>query len=119
MKSNIVKMDISKMSDEELADAFTEAFEEQVASYNNISQFEVEFVRETRDKSVTAEVSIYGMAGSPTLDNFKQAKVKNASIVTMKKEGRGTLKMRLVPAATITLNTNDYLVVYKPESTTP
>jgi len=115
MKNNIAKMDVSKMSDEELSDIFTEAFEAQVASYNNIGQFEVEFVRETSDKSIRAEVSIFGMAGTPTLDDFKQAKVRSASNVTMKKEGRGTLKMRLVPAATISLNTNDYLVVYKPE----
>ena len=114
MKSNVSKMDMAKMSDEELSDIFTEAFEE-IASLNNISQFDVEFVRETSDKSVKAEVSIYGMAGSPTIDDFKKSRVKNASIVSMKKEGRGNLKMKLVPAATIALNTNDYLVVYKPE----
>lgn len=115
MNMKVTKMDVSKMSDEELSDVFTEAFEQQVASFNNISQFDVEFVRETRDKSITAEVSIYGMAGSPTIDDFKKSKVKNASVLTLKKEGRGNLKMKLVPASTIALNTNDYLVVYKPE----
>lgn len=107
------RIDVSTLSDEELNDLFAEAFEEQVASYNGIQQFECNCKRSTADKNAKIEVMIIGLAGSPTVDQFKTMKdLKNASSVRISREDKGDLKFTLIPKDTISLNTNDYVIIY-------
>lgn len=106
-------MDITTVNDEALQDLFEAAFEVQVASYNNISEYEASIVRETASKNLTIEVTIYGLAGSPTPDNFKDVTLKNIDTVIIEREDKGSLRLNLVPKETISLNTNDYVIVYK------
>lgn len=107
------KMDISTLSDEELVDLFTESYEQQVARFNNIGEFEVTCKRESGSKKAIMEVMICGLAGTPTLADYKEVKIKDIDLVTIGREDKGKIKFKLVPKDTISLNTNDYVVVYK------
>jgi len=113
LKRKIDKMDVSKLSDEDIQDMFTEAYEKQVAQENAFDNFECICKRETGLPMVTMEVTIIGMAGTPTLDDYKAGKVKNSKSVTITREDRGSLRFTLDPKSVISLNTNDYLAVYK------
>ena len=112
-KTKVEKMDVSKLSEEDLQDMFTEAYTEQVASENAFDNFECISKRETGSNSVIVEVTIIGMAGTPTLDDYKQGKVKNSKSITINREGKGSLRFNIDPKSIVSLNTNDYLVVYK------
>jgi hypothetical protein len=58
------------------------------------------------------EVMIVGMAGSPSVDDYKGGKVRNSQYVTISRSDRGgVLKFKL--EGVITLNVNDYIVTYK------
>jgi hypothetical protein len=107
------KMDASTLSDEELVDLFTDAYEEQVASLNDIGEFEASCKRVTGDKNVTMEVMVCGLAGTPCLDDYKEMRIKNIDAVVIEREDKGKLKFKLAAKETIALNTNDYIVVYK------
>jgi len=105
------KMDVSKLSDENIQDMFEEAFEDQIASYNNIGNFECKCTRD--EKAVTMEVMIVGLAGTPCVDDYKNAKVENADAVRIQAEDKGSLKFVLASDEIASLNTNDYTVVYR------
>ena len=111
------KMDVSKMSDEDIESLFYDVFEEKVASFNNITSFECKCVRDSKlsadNKSVGIEVMIAGLAGSPTPEDFKAKKVVEAKCITISRDGESTLAFVLKPEKTYTLNTNDYIVVYE------
>ena len=108
------KLEIKTLSDEEIQDLFTEAYDQQVAFENRIGEFECTCKRETvNSKSAKVEVLVAGLAGTPTLDDYKDNKLKNADTVVIKKADKGSLKFKLVPKETVALNTNDYLVVYQ------
>lgn len=109
------KLNVSKLSNDDLQDMFTEAYEKSVASANGFDSFECICKRGNASEDLKMEVTVTGMAGSPTVDDYKNGKVKNASVVTINREGKGSLRFKIVPSDTITLNTNDYLVVYKAE----
>ena len=55
-------LNVSKMSDEDIQNIFTEAYEEQVATWNSISEFEAICRRDVGSSDVTMEVTIVGMA---------------------------------------------------------
>ncbi len=112
-KTRTDKMDTSKLSDEDLQDMFTEAYEKQVAFENAFDNYECICKRETGIPTVTMEVTVVGMAGTPTLDDYKNGKVKNSKSVVITREGRGSLRFDLDPKSVISLNSNDYLAVYK------
>jgi hypothetical protein len=109
----VEKMNVSKLSNEDLQDMFETAYREQVGSLNKIDEFECKCTKE--GNAVTAELTISGMAGSPTIEEYKSGKVKKAGAVTISKESKGSLtfKMSTAKADTYVLNSTDYVVVYK------
>ena len=105
-------VDIKRISDDDLQDTFTSEFEKEISSQNGFDSFECICKRDS-ESNVVMEVTIYGMAGSPTVDDYKNGKVKNAKKLVLKRDGQGELLFRLEPSKIISLNTNDYLVTYK------
>lgn len=110
---NNQRMNVDKVSDDDLQDMFTDAFEKEIASRNNIDSFECICKRGGADSEIKMEVMVVGMAGSPTLSDYKDLKLKNTKTLTIEREGKGSLKFKLIPEQMIALNTNDYLAVYK------
>ena len=108
------RMDITKISDEKIEDIFAEAFEKQIASEHNISEFECKCKREVVDsQNATIEIMVTGLAGTPIAEDFKNTKLENINSVVVNDEDKGSIEFELIPEETIALNTNDYLVVYK------
>jgi len=108
-----VKVDVAKISDDELIDMFEPIYEERVASINNIGSYECTCKRDSSTSDVRVEVMIVGMAGSPTMDDYKSGKVEDSSSILIDLEERGRLKFNLVVKEMISLNTNNYIAVYK------
>jgi len=106
-------MDLSKVSNEEMADLFSSAFIEQVGSTIGIEEVEAECVRSVEKKDVKIELSVFGMAGSPSADDWKKNKLKNVSKVVVDVPRIGKVNFKLFPSETVNLDTNNYLVVYK------
>ena len=113
--ATIKKMDVSRMSDDDLQDMFSEVYDKTIASLNGFDSFECICKRGGNTPDINMEVTVVGMAGSPTIDDYKSGKVKGCNSVVIQREDRGSLKFNLLPKETISLNTNDYLVVYKAE----
>jgi len=109
------KLDARKLSDDDLQDMFSAAYEKRVASQNGFDSYECICKRDSNNAPIRMEVTVTGMAGSPTVDEYKKMKVKNSDAVVIEREGKGRMKFKLVPSETIALNTNDYMVVYKSE----
>lgn len=109
------KLNITKLSDDDLQDMFTEAYEKKVASQNGFDSYECICKRGGNNPDIRMEVTVVGMAGSPTIDDYKKGKVKNSNSIIIEREGKGSLKFNLLPKETMGLNTNDYLVIYKAE----
>ena len=106
------RMDASKLSDDDLQDMFTDAYEKSIAGPNSISSFECICKRDT-SSGIKMEVTIYGMSGSPSLNEYKAGKVKNSASLLMMREGKGGIKFVTMPTEMLSLNTNDYVIVYK------
>jgi hypothetical protein len=115
MATKTQKLNVSKLSDDDLQDMFTEAYEKKVAKENEFDSFECICKRSGPTSDVKMEVTVTGMAGSPTIDDYKNGKVKNSKEVVIEREGKGSLMFKLLPKETISLNTNDYLVIYQAE----
>lgn len=107
------KLETKKLSDDDIQDMFTESFESEIASMNNIDSFECTCKRETGSQQIKMEVMVVGMAGSPTIDDFKSGKIKNVSSVVITREGKGSLSFKLCVSESIRLNMNDYILVYE------
>jgi len=107
------KMNIQKVSDEEVEDLFEKSFESKVAKFNDIDSFEVKCVREVGKDSLTVEITVMGTAGCPTAEDFKNNKIKDAETVIIYREDKGELKFMLQPAKTLYLNSTEYIVIYK------
>ena len=107
------KVDIARISDDELIDLFEPVYEEQVASLNNIGSYECNCKRDSSSPDVRMEVLIVGLAGSPTLDDYRDGKVKDSSKIVVNIEGRGKINFKLMKKEIAALNTNDYVAVYK------
>jgi len=112
-KNQSKKLDISKLSDDDLQDRFSEVFEKRVGAYNNLDSFECLIKRDSSNKDVTMEVTVIGMAGSPVMDDYKNMKVKNSDVIVLDYGDRGSLRFELIPKKITTLNSNDYVVSYK------
>ena len=101
------RMNTNIVSDEDLQDWFAEAFEEQVGS------FEIDPKSErSPGQPIRMEVMVSGMAGDPTVDDFKNGTVANAEKILVEQDGRGSLEFRLLTDEITNLNTNDYMIVY-------
>ena len=107
------KMNASTLSDEELQDLFEESFRTQVADVSSIGEFECKCTRVVNKSDIRMEVTISGFAGTPTMEEFKTGKVKAANRVSINREDKGVLNFRLVPEETVSLNSNDYVIVYR------
>lgn len=107
------KIDIARISDDELVDMFESVYEEKVASVNNIGSFECSCKRDTSTSEVKIEVMVIGLAGSPTLSDYRNGKLKDANTVVVNIAGKGKIKFNLIPKEITALNTNDYVAVYK------
>lgn len=105
-------MKTDRLSTEDIRDMFEEAFLNQVGVENNIDSFDVEAERGT-DNTITVNVTVSGMAGSVTIDDFRNGKVKNADTVKIERYDVGEMTLKLVPSLTAFLNGMDYLIVYK------
>jgi len=104
---------VDKLSDEQLQDKFEEAFEEQIAKINSIGEYEATCRRSITEPAVKMEVMICGMAGTPISDAFKNGGIENGESVTVDLEDRGEINFTLIPDETTTLNSTDYIVVYR------
>jgi len=107
------KLNVIKMSDDDLQDLFSESFERNIAINNDITSYECICKRGTLSTDIIMEVTISGMAGSPSKEDFKSLKIKNCKSLKIEVEGKGELEFVLAPKETISLNTNDYMVIYK------
>ena len=106
-------MSIKKISEEDIETLFENAFRDQVASYNNIDEFEVKSTRDIKGNSLKVEVTVQGLAGSPTSEDFKNMNIDNIESVTISREDIGELTLKLMPKETTPLNATEYIVVYQ------
>lgn len=106
-------LEVKKLSDEKIQDMFDAAFADQVADDNNIDQFESKCIRDVNGKGIDMHVMVVGLAGSPIADDFKKKRLTGIDEVVVDVEGRGEITFELVPQETISLNTNDYNIVYR------
>ena len=105
-------MNMATLSDDEIIDLFTNAFEDRVAKYNNIESFDVAIQRKTGDPEVRIEVTICGTAGSPTVDQWKKESVENAAIVNISRDDKGSASFEFIANETVYLNSTEYIVTY-------
>jgi uncharacterized membrane protein len=105
-------MVLDKLSSEEIISMFEIAFEEQVASRNNILAFSVSCNDRSLNKPVEVNVDVSGFAGTPTIDEFKAGSVPDANTVIISRDDIGEKTFELVPSLTTFLSGNDYLIVY-------
>lgn len=111
-KKNVRSMDFKGMGDSELVELFEDAFREQVAINCNIQEFAVEVMRSVNSDKIEFEVEITGLAGTPTMDEFKANKLKDAKKVLLSRADKGEVILNLIPSKTVFLTGNDYLVTY-------
>jgi len=111
VKASNKKIDLSKLGSDELNNLFTEAFNKQVGINTGINEFECNCIRQK--DGVEVEVSIVGMAGTPTVDDFKSNKIKEACCIVVSNERDEVLQFYLIPKNSMILNSNDYMIVYR------
>ena len=102
---------IDSMGDDKLRDLFEESFDEQVGKFNNMGDGEAKILHE--DGELTVEVLLCGMAGSPSVTDYKAGTVKDSETVTVAFDGYDTLEFVNDPEKTVALNVNDYILVYE------
>jgi len=108
-----VRMNTLNMSDTEILDAFEKAFNSQIAELNDFDDPEFELERIVGSDNVRVLASLYGMAGSPTADTYKDA--ENVNRVDIYREDKGTLRFYLSRDEIRALGGNEYQVVYESE----
>lgn len=103
-------MNPDSISDDELLELFNEKFEE-VAYANQIGDYESSCVRTVGSNSVKIEVTVFGMAGSPTMDEFKNG-LDGAKEISVSRYDKGDMTFKFTGEA-ISLNATDYIVIYE------
>ncbi len=111
VKSEARRMNPDSLSDDELVELFERKFLEEVASYNNITEFEVTCRRKVGNNELEVDVTIYGFAGTPPLEGFCAS--DKSKTVVIDRFDKGELTLELYRERCTILNSNDYLVVYK------
>ena len=112
-ENTMSKLDVTRISDDEFVEMFEPVYEEKIASRNAIGSYECMCKRDTSTSDIKMEVMVVGMAGSPTLDDYKGGRVENAGVVMLDLGDRGRLTFKLQTKEITALNTNDYVAVYK------
>lgn len=107
------EMEINRVSSEAIVTMVEKAFENQIASINNIQAFEVKCDDRIIDGPVRIEIDISGHAGTPTVDDFKEGRVEGSESMTIERDDIGEMKFDLVPSQTCFLSGNDYCIVYE------
>lgn len=111
-KSALRAMEFKGMGDSELTELFEDAFREQVAISCNVPEFSIEVKRSVNSDKIEFEVEITGLAGTPTMDEFKANRLKDAKKVILSRADKGQVTLNLVPSRTVFLTGNDYLITY-------
>lgn len=107
------KESIERISSEDIINLFEEAFEEQVASLNNITSFSVESSGREIGKPVRVTVDIVGSAGAPTIEQFRNGEVENCKHIKLFREDIGEIQFKLLNNMTVFISGNDYQIVYE------
>lgn len=102
---------IESMGDDKLRDLFEESFNEQVGKFNGMGDAEVKVIHDGDELSI--EVLLTGMAGSPSVTDFKAGTVKYSKEVVVSYDGYEDLKFINIPEKTVSLNVNDYILLYE------
>lgn len=102
---------IDSMGDDKLRDLFEESFDEQVGKFNSMSDGEVTVLHD--DGELTIEVLLCGMAGSPSVAEFKEGSIDEAKKIIVSYAGYDDLEFVNIPEKTISLNVNDYILAYE------
>ena len=102
---------IDSMGDDKLRDLFEESFDEQVGQFNNMGDAEAKVLHDNGELSV--EVLLVGMAGSPSVDDFKAGTVPDSKKVVVSYDSYDDLEFVNIPEKTVSLNVNDYILVYE------
>lgn len=112
-KITAAKRSVKTLGDDELITLFEEAFKEQVASYNQLDEFEVKCIRTVGSDVLRMEVVVQGMAGCPTAEDFKKGKVTKANTVSLSRDDKTGIVLTLLPKETVYLNSTEYIIVYQ------
>ena len=107
------KMVTKTVSDDEIQAMFEESFASQVGKFNGLDEFEVKCLRVIGKDIIKVEVTVQGMAGAPTAEDFKKSKIKEANTVKISRDDKGSLEFKLIPKETVYLNSTEYIVVYQ------
>ena len=107
----------ANVSTELVQELFEQEFETNIAPFIDIESFEVSVERAVASSSIKVSVEIYGTAGAPTIDDFKNntKKIAKAQKVSVTREDIGTISFALVGKETTYLNSNDYIISYVSE----
>jgi hypothetical protein len=108
-----VRMNTRNMSDTEILDLFEKSFNSQIAELNDFDDPEFELERIADSNNIRVLASLYGMAGSPTADTYKDA--ENVASVDIYRADKGTLRFHLVSDEIRALGGNEYQVTYESE----
>jgi hypothetical protein len=107
--------EIEKVGNEKLEDLFGEKFEEQIASPNSLSSYEVKCERnvvEGNKPDILIRVNVTGMAGDPVLSDWLTGKVENSNTIKID-TGRNILGFAMDKNECSNLSLVDYIIAYR------
>jgi hypothetical protein len=107
------RINVKNVSDDEVQEMFEESFRNQLGKYNSIDEIEVKSKKAIGKDIIRVEVTVQGMAGSPTAEDFKSGKVKNASPIKISRADKGCLSFEILPKETVYLNSTEYIITYQ------
>ena len=102
--------EIRRFGNDKIRDMFEVSFDEQVGIPNRMGDCEAKVIQE--NDTIAIELLVTGMAGSPSVDDFKNDSVEKAKEVVIDFNGEEA-KFSFDAEKTIALNINDYLLVYE------
>ena len=102
---------IKRAGFDKIRDMFEKSFDEQVGQPNGMGDCEAKIVGEKDNLHV--EVSVTGMAGSPSIDDFKSGKVKGGDKVSINWDRDVNINFKLAPSKTASMSINDFVIVYE------
>ena len=110
-----VKMDISRMSDNEIQELFEKAYASQIGDRNDIDDPEITCERQAGSQTMHMMVNICGFAGTPTSDQYGRSTEGDVTKVNIERFDKGRLTFNLNPSKTTPLGGIDYQVIYESE----
>jgi len=105
-------LNVSKMSNEDIQELFTTSFEKQIAYPNQIAEYECICQRGNVNDKIKVAVTVSGLSGTPTVDEFKNKICSKQNVVTISVAGKGSMKFRSNINDIMSLNSNEYVVTY-------